>query len=286
MNDPILDHYNLQDLVRLGDDNNFTEKQLLQLGAKGKLQYSIMPSAPSNARHIMLTHKYIEENNFNPDGYSCVPCDYSTTGCFKSINKIFKISKNTVERIYHNETIHESGYKTPKIKAELLSRCNDNQCQFSSSCFLDHEIIYDIGVPVSDSRPPVLFCNRTDLIVTSEDIKAYNEKDLDSIKPTETIPPYLDPENEFYSVTLDIAVQTWKAIFEDKKYLDEASAANAGKRYIMSQKEYYHKLLNQYDMNKKDDNSISLKLIGDIARIATGDFSSNKMKWNKFRDEK
>jgi hypothetical protein len=118
---------------------------------------------------------------------------------------------------------------------------------------------------------------KKDLIVTLDDVKRFEKNELQREDP---LPPYMDPTNEYYSVTLDLAVKTWKAIFVDKKCLNNNSATKAGSQYLKSPENGYE------DRLKKNNMELSDKLASEIAKIAAGEYSPSKIKWNEFKRNK
>lgn len=119
--------------------------------------------------------------------------------------------------------------------------------------------------------------NKNDLVVTIDEVKRFEKK---FSQKEEDRQPYLDPENELYSVTLDLAIRTWKAVFIEKQYIDKNSPVEAGKAFFHEHKEAFDDLIKNNGYSELSEN-----LIKEIAKIASGEFSPNRAKWNSFREK-
>jgi len=232
-------HYHFQELPKLlaerWDRPNLSKADLLKWGAAGRLQFSIylFPAHTYNAEYIELTQKHIEDDpQNNPDGM-VVPCDYKRI-CYSK--DIFKISKETVEKILDNELHQIADRETYEVAVQILPWCKDANCEWSKSCFVGYDMVYDYGgelgtLPDSPSTPSKITCKLSDLIVTRADILYFEENE--SIREEEK-PIYLRETEDGYNRELAIVIETWKALFVDKQCIEEKTAKQAAIKYIES----------------------------------------------------
>jgi hypothetical protein len=261
------EYYDLQDLEKRWSEYGYTEKDILKYGVSGKLQFSII--VPNRPNTTILISRVAQLS-----GGELVTCNETFAG---GPGCIYTISSFTVKDILLAESDYTKNGIHSEVNLQLEIPCTEPKCKYPNlaNCNLEYSIVPLAGP--SDRTYTGVTCNRFDLIVTHTNVLAFEETYLkaDAEEPT---PPYLDPDNEFYSVTLDLAVQAWKAIFKDKKHCDKASAALAAAAYLESQESGCAELLEKYNME------LTPTFASQIAKIAAGEYSPNKVKWNEYRN--
>jgi hypothetical protein len=269
---PAHDYYDLKELKERWSEFFLTEKDILKYGVSGKLQFSFRVHSGSD------TFNFIYGNGNLSDGEEFY-CDEIDSD--RSKKGVYNISAGTVNNILKAESDYIKNDIPSEVDLKLKIPCPSPKCKIpnrATTC----DLVYS-GFPIMDSSDGHYVtdytCNRFDLIVTHENVLAFEETYIKP-EPEEKTPPYLDPDNEFYSVTLDLAVKAWKAIFEDRKHLDSNSAGIAGATYLKSRESGCAELSKKYNIELTDT------LAENIAKIAVGEYSPNKPKWNNFRNQK
>ena len=259
--------FDLQELEKRWSEYGLTEKDILKYGVSGKLQFSIFPpNSPIISRIAQLhnTNEYLNGET--------VICSENVDG---GNGSIYNISIITVKNIFHAESNYAQNGIPSEVELELEIPCPEPKCKFPNraTCWLEYCLLPHPGASAESRKG--FTCNRFDLIVTHKNELAFEETYLKP-EPEEQKPPYLDPDNEFYSVTLDLAVRAWKVIFEEKKHLDKNSAGKAGSAYLRSPESGCTELLQKFDIE------LTPTLADNIAKVAAGEYSPNKSKWNRF----
>jgi hypothetical protein len=278
MKKPDHEYYDIIELIARWQEDNieFTEIDLLKHGSSGKLQFSVWITNAQNTSveddsfddYISIYQTGTNREDFKPELTKIAPGE----------KRLYRISPQSVNKLLDFST-RSSGYSNQDLMAmrsgglgnyiknfELLPDCkgcanNEELCEKKCNVKLQGNVQIQ----------------KKDLIVTLDDVKRFEKNELQREDP---LPPYMDPTNEYYSVTLDLAVKTWKAIFVDKKCLNNNSATKAGSQYLKSPENGYE------DRLKKNNMELSDKLASEIAKIAAGEYSPSKIKWNEFKRNK
>jgi hypothetical protein len=289
MKKPDHDYYDILELIerwRLKYKEKIKIKDLLKWGASGRLQFSIYVTIVDS---FWFSHFEIMPFSISKDEVEDVnqeymrspwkECHCAPTEIYPSEKRLYRVEKRSIDDLL-------SPREKERIQPILLMNCNDcsefEQCKNSntldySAQLLIHETSHFVKKHKYVDEIHAFHITKDNLVVTHDDLIRFEKE---SFIHKESTPPYLDQENKFYSVTLDLAVRTWRAIFIDKKHLEQNSAANAGKKYLLSPDSGCAELLEKIDMKLSDT------LVSKIAKIAAGEYSPNKAKWNEFRLKK
>ena len=275
---PDLNYYSLEDLVERWKEYNIKENDLLKYGQDGKLQFSMWVTPPSdNYSYVKITcgyYEWLEDEETNPIARREYPIYFGS-------RELFMLSHGTIDKLLNTAL---KGTAHPRLnpicgdcpkKCENLNHGRSAGLYVSYSGSLDREYadLNNMDTDVYAHEHDFLAITKDDLVVRHSDLVQFEKYHF---KPEEVLPPYLDPDNEFYSVTLDLAVRAWKALFEEKKHLLEASAGKAGAAYLQRPESGCTELL--YESGIK----LTPTLAENIAKVAAGEYSPYRQKWNTF----
>lgn len=242
-------YYRLNELLeRRWQAHDLSISELLKFAAEDELQLSVILH-PDDMIGTPIDYTYNDDDGYEHDCHS----DYIDSTMVLDIPQRIAFQ---MELKFTNE-----GMKS-KFNIGSIFSCRKQKCSYPKKFGCGPEFEGDIS------------CSVNDLLITHENVLRFERK----LPGTEELPPYLDPENEFYSVTLDLAVKGWKAIFEDHNILHEKSPAKSVAKYLLKSDDMKQRFEDKYG------EVLTSTMAESIGRIATGQYSSNKgrAEWNKY----
>ncbi len=300
MEKPNHEYYSIDDLIKIWREYEVTQTDLLKWGASDSLQFYIWVSVGDEFSYIEFKSLYYNQIEISEEdrknglqNWEEIPFD--TIKILSGNKKLYRIAKQTVDHFLKKSD-------ETKVRPKLLPDCSNcpiysgsnKKCE--DSCYVDFTAYYDQFHPSYSRKDPeikafeliprshhpgimgqysdLLNITKNELVVTHDEFKRFETTFL---QREEIIPPYLDPANEFYSITLDAAVRTWKALFIDKIDLTSNSAKLAGKKYLFSPVSGCNELFSNSQIK------LSTTIASEVAKIAAGEYSADKKKWNNFR---
>jgi len=144
-------------------------------------------------------------------------------------------------------------------------------CRFAqdnTACHFEHSEV-DLAACSEAERESLnrVDIKETELLVSREEVDRF-EKAQGRAEELQSIPPYLQPDHKFYCKEMAAMADTWDAIFEKKKILDDKTCKQAALRYMQK---------NYKDLGKiKSEN---------LASIIHACFQGSPTEWNKFVQE-
>jgi len=176
--------YDLQDLEKRWSEYGLTEKDILKHGVSGKLQFSFrIPSGSDTFIHIYAIGNLSDGEVFI--------CDEIAPDCGGSI---YNISTVTVNDLFEAESNYIKNGIPSTVDLRLEIPCSNPKCKFPDRATNCNIVYSDFPLMGTDEDSYINFTgNRSDLIVTHENVLAFEKNHL---KPEEQTLPYPDPTHD------------------------------------------------------------------------------------------
>jgi len=246
-------YYYLEELVE--EWKGYSELDLLKYGADNKLTFSFQLTAEPDERiELFIFYHKFTNPIYSPSKEE--PVKINKKLYFQS--DVFPLIPTTIQKLIHQ----------PDAKLELLpwceNQCEEEKCKAFPACRVGINIVRATGGEILNRE---LLCTKEKLLISKEEKKRFETKYKISTNTSSGLELCLDQDQLAYSNQLEVAIDTWNAIFHEKEILDASTAKQACINYI----EKYH-------FNKKFGSTVTKK-IASIVSCAL----ANKKDWNKFR---
>jgi hypothetical protein len=202
------DYYYISELVDRWREFGLTEERLLRYGKEGKLQFSyiLKPFGEIDCIHF-VTYESEDDKDVVKTAYQI------STGCEELVKVSSKFISTLIEVIQSDNSLYECDFfDLPLIMQETSEK--EQICLITEPSF------------DKDSRIKV-YLKAKDFVVKVEEVQRF-EIDFKE----QPLPPYLNPDKEFYSKHIDVLIRVWTDIFENHLYLDQKTCKQAAKRCI------------------------------------------------------